>query len=355
MSAPLNVGFVSWRDLPHPQAGGSELVVDRYARGLQERGHRVRLMCGGPVGRHHYPVDDLGGPYAQYLRAPLVHARRYRHTDVLVDVQNGIPFYSPLWRARPVVCLVHHVHAEQWALRFGPPVAALGRTLEGRGMPLAYRRARFVAVSPSTSRALQDLGVPADRIDVVTSGVDEDGHAPPGRSDEPLFLALGRLVPHKRIDLLLDLWREVREVVGGRLVIAGDGPELPRLRRRAPPGVELCGHVSEARKRELLSAAWLLVHPALHEGWGVVVLEAAAVGTPAIAFDVPGVRDAIQPGCSGELAADPAAFARLWVELADSPERRARMGAAARAWAATQDWTTSVRGFEAVLLRAAGR
>jgi glycosyltransferase involved in cell wall biosynthesis len=92
-----------------------------------------------------------------------------------------------------------------------------------------------------------------------------NGVAPAGgpvpRSPEPLFLALGRLAEYKRIDLLLRLWDRVHPVIGGRLVIAGDGPERGYLESLAGPGVTFTGRVSEAEKHRLLGSAWLLVHP----------------------------------------------------------------------------------------------
>lgn len=351
-SRPMRIGFVAWRDLDHPQAGGSEVVVDRLIRGLADRGHQVQLMCGGPAGERSYPVHELGGTYTQYLRAPVHHARALRSTDVLVDVQNGIPFFSPLWRSRPTVCLVHHVHTEQWDLAFPRPIAAVGRALESRLMPWAYRHSRYVAVSPGTQTALGELGVPEQQVSVVTSGVELTERVAP-RSVEPMFLALGRLVPHKRIDLLLQLWERVRPHTGGRLVIAGGGPLEDELRARAGAGVEILGSVSEPTKQALLSQTWALVHPALHEGWGMVVLEAAMHETPTLAFDVPGLRDTVVHGQTGYLAADEDAFVDRWLTLARDRQRRTELGAAARPWAESFSWERSVERFEDVLRGAA--
>ncbi|MDO9357197.1 MAG: glycosyltransferase family 4 protein [Solirubrobacteraceae bacterium] len=350
----LRIGFVAWRDLAHPQAGGSEVVVDRYLRGLQQRGHHVQLMCGGPAGLRPYEVHELGGTYAQYLRAPITHAKKFRDVDVLVDVQNGIPFFSPLWRRKPSICLVHHVHTEQWGMTFPAPVAAVGRTLEGTLMPLAYRRRPYVAVSPGTAEELAKLGIPEGQISVVTNGVELASPTAP-RSEEPMFLALGRLVPHKRIDLLLKLWEQVRPHTGGRLVIAGDGPMLPALREQAGEGVELLGSVSESTKADLLSQAWLLTHPASHEGWGMVVLEAAMMRTPTLAFDVPGVRDTVCHSRTGWLMGDTAGFADQWITAAHDASLRERVGVEARSWAEGFTWDRSIDRLERLLLEAAGR
>src|SRR5579862_1322538 len=145
--------FLSWRDLAHPQAGGSEIVVDRLATGLMELGHETAVLCGGPIGPRSYPVTNLGGTYTQYLRAPLAH-RPYRRWDLVVDVSNGLPYFAPLWRRGPSLCFVHHVHTDQWRERFAPPIATMLRSIERAGVPAVYRNRLFVAVSDSTASAL---------------------------------------------------------------------------------------------------------------------------------------------------------------------------------------------------------
>jgi len=349
---PLRVLFVSWRDLAHSQAGGSELLVDRLARGLIERGHEAALVCGGPVGEREYPVSDAGGTYGQYLRAPFAYWRHFGDADLVVDVENGLPFFSPLWRRGPVLCLVHHVHKDQWPMRFPRPVARLGWLLERKAMPAAYRRGLFLAVSPSTRQGLLEIGVPDAHIRTMTEGVDIPQHLAT-RSDAPLFVALGRLVPHKRIDLLLRVWETVHRQTGGELVIIGDGPERQRLERGAPPAVTFAGHVSEEAKWRLLSRSWLLVHGAHHEGWGIAVMEAAACGTPTVAFDVPGVRDAVVDGETGVLARTEDEFADTWVALAHDEAGRDVLGEAARRRAQQLSWDAAVDEFVAVVEEAA--
>src|ERR1700722_6273187 len=83
--------IVAWRDVASPQAGGSELLVDQLAAGLVARGDSVTLLCGGPASPHAYDVVRSGGPYTQFLRAPLAY-RRLRDCDVVVEVCNGKPF-----------------------------------------------------------------------------------------------------------------------------------------------------------------------------------------------------------------------------------------------------------------------
>ena len=161
-------------------------------------------------------------------------------------------------------------------------------------------------------------------------------------------MVLGRLVPHKRVDLLLRAWRVVQPIVGGELVVIGDGPERRWLDTLKGPGVRFAGHVSEEEKWRLLHRAWLLVHGAHHEGWGIAVVEAAACGTPALAFDVPGVRDAVLDGQTGVLVDYETELAAAWVHLAGDEQWRRRLGSAARQRAEELSWDTTVSQFLAV-------
>lgn len=352
----LRIAINAWRDTRHPLAGGSEVMVDQLASGLALRGHHVELRAGGPIADHPYGVRDGGGMYSQYLRTPIDHLRHQRDADVVVDIANGMAFYSPLWRSGPTICFVHHVHTEHWSQWFPPPVAAFGRQLERRAMPLAYAGCLYATVSPSSAEALIDLGVAPDRIRIVLNGVDLPPEVRP-EGPEPLFLAVGRLVPHKRYDLLAHLWREVQPVVGGRLVVIGEGPEDERIRALDVPGLELVGKVDDATRDRLYAEAWLLLHPSMLEGWGLVVMEAAAHGTPTLAFDAPGVRDSVVSSRTGMLARDEREYVDMWIDLAQSVDVRAKLGSGARERAEQFGWDATVERFEEVALEAveAGR
>jgi glycosyltransferase involved in cell wall biosynthesis len=346
--------FVAWRDLANRRAGGSEVLVDKLAAGMAGRGDDVTLLCGGPSASRPYAVVRSGGTYSQFLRAPTAYWRRLRDSDVVVEVCNGMPFLTPLWSGKPQICLVNHVHTDLWKMMFPRPVSAAGQFLESRVLPWVHRDNLFLTVSNSTADALRDIGVSDDRIRQICNGVVQPDPLTP-RSPEPMFLALGRLTEYKRIDMLLKLWERVREVVGGTLIIAGDGPERLRLEAMADSGVVFTGRVSEEEKHRLLCSAWMLLHPALIEGWGIVIAEAAIRGTPAIGFDVPGLRDSVVDGQTGILVKSEGQFASAWASLALNRVRAEAMGAAARDRAERLHWSLAVEGFADVVDEALAR
>jgi glycosyltransferase involved in cell wall biosynthesis len=350
----MRILILSWKDNNHPLAGGSEVLIDRLAHGLHERGHDVTVLCGGPVGAHDYTVVDAGPPYRQYVTDPFVVRRRFRDVDVIVDVCNGMAFYSPLWSRKPIVAIVNHIHFGMWQEWFSPIVAWLGSTMETRVMPLVYRNNLIVGVSQSTADTLESLGVRRNNIRVVHNGVDLPDDVV-DQQRERVFIAVGRLVPHKQFDVMLRAWERVRTETGGKLLIAGEGPERSKLEALAPPDTEFLGRITEEEKIELMSRAWLLVQPSRLEGWGIVVMEAAACGTPTIGFRAPGTRDAVIHDETGLLASSENDLVRNWIELASDGERREVLAKAARRRAEQFSWDRTVHDFEHVLFETVAR
>ncbi|WP_327378052.1 glycosyltransferase family 4 protein [Streptomyces sp. NBC_01216] len=365
----LDLAFLNWRDPWHPDAGGAEAYAHEIARRFSAVGAHVTFVSSrypGSRAREHRDGMRIvrgGGTFGVYAAAA-AHLLRNRHAyDAVIDFQNGIPFFSPLltphWTAD--LCVIHHIHQQQFDVRFRWPLNALGRLLEKQVSRRVYRGRPLVVVSPSTREgARRELGF-GNPLHIVPNGRPVDLPDPPGgtRSATPALTVVSRLVPQKRVDLLVQAMPALlRRTPALHLDICGDGPERPALRTLAQTlgvtsAVTFHGHVSDARREELFHHAWLTVVPSVAEGWGLTVIEANAVGTPALAYDVPGLRDAVQPGVNGRLL-DPAAdlgegVAAALEELAD-PAARERTAARCRAWAAAFSWDASAERLAQVLL-----
>jgi glycosyltransferase involved in cell wall biosynthesis len=368
----LTVALLNWRDLHHPEAGGAERYLVTVAEGLAARGHRVVFRTAAyPGALAEETVEGVhyvrqGGHYSVYGRALLSTALRHDRADVIVDVQNGVPYLSPLTTRTPVVNLVHHVHREQWPVVFGPRTARLGWWLESSLAPRVYRRTSYVTVSDSTKRELVGLGVDADRVSIIHNGTDAVAHEDAERAPRPRVMVLGRLVPQKRVEIAIDAMAALRiRIPRLHLDIVGSGWWEPHLRDHvAALGLEdavtFHGHVSEAEKHRLLAAAWVHALPSLKEGWGLVVVEAGVHGTPTVAFrGAGGPADSIRDGVTGLLVPetgdepDVDGYAEALSATLLDDERRERMSGEVREWVANFTWEDCVDGWERLLLREA--
>ena len=132
-----HVVFFNWRDTANPEGGGSERYVERMARGLVDRGARVTVFCAAHDAAPRDEVVDgvrfmrRGGKVDIYVRGVLhLLLRRLGPVDLVVDVQNGLPFFTPLGTRKPVVVLVHHVHREQWPVVYPGLIGRVGWWIE---------------------------------------------------------------------------------------------------------------------------------------------------------------------------------------------------------------------------------
>ncbi|MEU8121064.1 glycosyltransferase family 4 protein [Spirillospora sp. NPDC049024] len=360
MSEKLRLAVVNWRDPRHPAAGGAERYAWELARRFAGEGARVHYVTSrAPGQRRRERVEDvefvrLGGRFTVY---PLVllwmlgfRLGRGRF-DAVIDCQNGIPFFTPwvLPRRVPVFCVIHHVHDAQFGLYFPRWLAWIGQILEGPVSCWTYRRHAFVVVSPSTQRAVRERLGWTGPTHVVHNGTvvaEPDGVVAEAAGD-PDLVCVTRLVPHKRLSLLLDLAADLAETHPGlRLHIVGDGPEAGALAagikdRGLEKIVVAHGYVPENVKAALVARADLHLSTSQGEGWGLSIIEAAALGVPTVAHDVDGLRDAVRDGATGWLvrAGDDQAdvVRRALKDLADRTERD-RVATECQRWAAEFDW-----------------
>ncbi len=363
MNPRYRILFLSWRDHAHPEAGGAEKYLTEVAEGLVARGHQVTIRTAAYPGAVPDEVvrgvayTRRGGRFGVFPRAQLSRLTGRLRADVVVDVQNGVPFLSPLGGRARVINLVHHVHKEQWPVVVGDRAAGVGWFLESQVAPRIYRRSEYVAVSEATRAELGGLGVDIARTSVIYNGTDVVADPEVPRSPTPLITVLGRLVPHKRVEIAIDAVAALRaQFPDLTLNVVGSGWWGPQLQEYAEAAgvadrVVFTGHVSEAEKHRILAESWLLAFPSLKEGWGLVVVEAGVHGTPSVAFrSAGGLRESIHDGETGILTEDGVEpFTEALRTLLADDALRARMATAAQDWVTRFRWSQTVDAWEALL------
>lgn len=374
MSNRQGVGSVlllCWRDTGHPQGGGSETYLQRIGAQLAASGVAVTLRTATYPGAPREEVVDgvrvsrSGGPLSVFAWAmvAMIGARlgvgplRGSRPDVVVDTQNGWPFFARLVFGRRVAMLVHHCHREQWPVA-GPVLRRVGWFCESRFSPWAHRRHQYVTVSLPSARDLTDLGVDGARVAVVRNGLD---CAPPRtldrpRSAQPRVAVLSRLVPHKRIEDALEAIALLRKRIPGlHLDVVGGGWWRDRLVEHAArldiaDIVTFHGHVDDDTKHEVVQRAWVHLLPSRKEGWGLAVLEAAQHAVPTIGYrSSGGLTDSIIDGVTGMLVDDHAELVNQLEELLADPLLRDQLGRKAQARSAEFSWEQSAEAMRTVL------
>ena len=359
------IHILAWRDLDDPEAGGSELHVDQVARRWAEAGIEVTIRTSAAVGapetarRGGYRVVRRAGRYAVFPLAALAEiSGRHGPRDGLVEIWNGMPFFSPVWARGSRVIWLHHAHTDMWPLVMGRRPAALGMRLERDLAPRLYRGAAVVTLSESSRRCLIDsFGLRPDRIRVVPPGVEERFRPGGPESEQPMLVAVARLMPPKGLDRVIRIaarLRQHRDLQCLRLVIAGEGYQRGELERLvdglgAGEWCELAGRVDDDALVGLYRRAWALVSCSVSEGWGLTLTEAAACGTPAVASRIPGHVDAVADGVTGHLASGDDEFLVALERVLTDPGHRRRLGQAARERAAGYSWDRTARDTLAVL------
>lgn len=353
----MRILWCSWKDRSHPLAGGAELYSHEIASRLVAAGHEVHLACAAIDGRpSDEEVDGVqvhrrGGPLVgTYREARLLYEQSPRTWDLIVDEVNTRPFSAPLWtRSTPVLAFCHQLAREVWHAEAPLPLAVVGRWVLEPWWWTRYRRTPVATISVSTADSLRSVG--AEQVHVLPMGSAFPPRPLVPRSPVPTVVSVGRISAMKRpLDVLAAHVQLLGSRPDARLWFVGDGPDLPALAAasRDVPGVELLGRVGEAEKAERLAAAWALAIASVREGWGLVVSEAAAMGTFSVGYRVPGLVDSVT--ATGGVLCDghPAAMAEALDANLD------RFASSHPTSTGTCSWDEAAAAFEALAVAVAG-
>lgn len=350
------------KDEYHPYTGGAEVHIHEIARRWIKQGHEVIMFCGNYPGAEKY--DNINGmkiirggnDYTAYFHAAKAYLTKLRKKcDVIIDDINGVPFFTPLYVKKPKIVILHHVFRNIFFIELPLRFAIMGYLAE-KLIPFIYFNTKFITVSDSTKKELLRLGIREKNIHVFYNGIDHTIYKPHSKSKFPHVIYLGRLQKYKRVDLVIKAFFYIKKIIPkARLSIAGFGPEkeLKNLveELNLTSSVRIYGHVSNEKKIKLLQNAWVFITTSEREGWGLSVLEANACGTPAVAFDVPGLRNSIKNDETGILVKneDIKGIVKAVVKILKNDNLRSRLSKNCIEWSKKFDWDKTANEILAII------
>jgi glycosyltransferase involved in cell wall biosynthesis len=332
-----------------PDEGGAFRHVADLSSGLIDRGHEV-LVCG--------PLEHR----ATELRAPVVPLAMSRDISPRHDLRSLVGLAGVIHRTRPDVVHAHGTKGGVFARAGHPFRPGLPVLYTPHGYPFngfftseaARRRYRLIerSLSPLATRTVCvceaerrlacEVG-PCSRTRVVHNGTLPAADVTPRADVDELRSEGGTVVgvlaglrPGKGLETMVEAWAGLApEHPRSTLVIAGDGPERPRLEATmrnlgVADSIRLLGHTTDVDS--FLASLDVFVNPSWAESFPYAVLEAMSRGLPIVATDVGGVGEAVRDGETGRLvpAKDAGRLASAVAEVLSSPQERGRLGAAAR-------------------------
>lgn len=330
--------MLNWRDPENPLSGGAERVSVAYMTELVRRGHEVFWFANDfPGAAAEKKIDGItyvrGGGKGSSIFKAIQWYRKQPRFDLVIDQHHGLPWYAPWWCGTHCVAYIHEVLGPIWNTFYSWPLNVIGRTQE-RWTHWLYRNVPFWTPSDSTRIALTRSGVRT--VKVIPNGCDTLplGALEPKSLQAPLqLISVSRLAPNKRIDHAIRAAKILhRDGIETFLTIVGSGEQERRLKNLArelglESKVRFTGVASEEQKHGELQRAHFLVHCSVREGWGLNVIEANAMGTPAVVYPVDGLVDSTVHNETGIIAKSetPEAIAAALESMVNQPEEYARL------------------------------
>ncbi len=335
-------------------AGGAETFTEEISKRLVHHGNDVTLFtssfsgCQPEANQQGVRIIREGGKYSVYARARSYVQRHLSQFDIIIDEINTIPFrIHGIARQTPIVAVIHQLAREIWFLETPFPISVFGYFAFEPLWLRGYRRIPTVTVSNSTKEDLLKLGF--RHVHIVHNGI---GITPldkvPSKQSNPVLIFVGRLVKSKRPEHAIAAFEYIKALFpDAELWILGDGYLRPKLERNVGDGVKFFGRVNEEEKFELLKRSDVLLAPSAREGWGISVIEANAMGTPAVGYAVPGLRDSIVHEKTGLLVSpkNPKALADAANRILSDNPIAEKFSINALEWSRTFSWDRSAEEF----------
>lgn len=354
----MKILWISWKDTSHPQAGGAEVVMHELSKRMLADGHEVTLLTARHAGSTARDVIDgvhiirVGNNrYVHPFAALAYYIRHLRNKfDLVIEDVNTAAYFSPFFKdTAKQVLFYHQLAREIWFQETPAPLSYVGYYVLEPLATFALGRPNVptITISESTKKDLQKFGFKPERIHIISEGT----HLAPvndlakiKKYAAPTLLSLGAMREMKRtLEQVKAFELAKKELPALTMKLAGDasgsyGRQVLDYISQSPykDDIEYLGRVTNEQKLELMQRCQLISVTSLKEGWGLIVTEAASQGTPAVVYDVDGLRDSVRDGVTGSVTAcTPTALAHGIVALLEDKKQYQSARQAGWEWSKT--------------------
>ncbi len=315
----MRILIFNWKDIKHPRHGGAEVLTHELAKRFVQHGHNVTMFVTSYLNCRDKEVTDgveiirskpiaISLPYSptHFIRSFLFYQAHKNMFDIVIDELHGIPFFTPFYVKKKKIFLVCEVAQDIWDRMFSFPINVFGKFIEKWYISF-YKNIPVFTISPSTKDDLLRLGIAGKDITILPMGINRVDIPKIKKEKFPTFIFVGRLNRMKGVIDAIDAFALfVKKYPQAKLWIVGRGEDtfITQLvdlikQKNIEKNIQLFGFVDQKKKFELMSRAHAILVPSIREGFGLIVPEANSVGTPAIVYNVPGLKDTVKDWVNG--------------------------------------------------------
>lgn len=312
----MKILWFTWKDQKNPDSGGAELVNEELAKRLVKNGHQVIFLvagfkdCKNEETVNDYKIIRLGNKWTVYWHAYKYFKKNLKNwPDLIIEEINTVPFFTKFYTHKRNILFVHQLCREIWYYQIFFPINFIGYVIEPFYLWL-FRNQKVITISHSTKKDLLKYGFSPKNIFIISEGIDLSPVVNLDTSQKypnPTLLSLGQIRPMKRTTHIIKAFELAKkEIPKLQLMIAGDagtkyGEKTLRLIKMSEyfESIKYLGVINKNKKIKLLQKSHLIIVTSIKEGWGLIITEANSQGTPAIVYDVDGLRDAVQNYTTG--------------------------------------------------------
>jgi glycosyltransferase involved in cell wall biosynthesis len=356
--------IVNWQDWTNPLSGGAEVHLREIFSRLTGD-FNISLLCTHFKNAPKTETLDgikifrVGSRNTFNFHVPKAY-RKIRDSEefgLVIEDLNKIPFFGGNFIRERRIALIHHLFGGTIFIETNPLSASYVYYSE-KLIPKHYKNIPIVAVSKSSKNEIVKMGIPEENVTVVYNGVDLKSYkSKKNKRKEPTIICLARMKKYKRIDILLESVSDIiKKVHGLKVILVGDGDDLPRLKEISRKNkiddlILFTSFVSAEKKIDLLSSSWVSVNTSPKEGWGLTSIEAQSCGTPSIVPDSPGLRETVRDGVSGYIYpfGNTKKLSEILINMLRNREKTFKMGEKAKKWAINFSWDESAKKMKKII------